>query len=297
MKTYRNLFPQIYDFENLHAAYRAARRAKRGRFEVMRFEQRVEDQLFRLQDELRAETYMPSGYRHFYIHEPKRRKISAAPFRDRVVHHALFNVIEPIWERRFIHDSYACRVGKGTHRALDRCTEWVRQYRYVLHSWHAEVRSFAAERLRLHLHEHKCQVYPTKAGVPFLGFRHFADHRRLKREGIVRFRRRCGSCNVIMRQARSAAIKSARAFRAGARTPRMATPIACETSCSGTQPSRLRRHNERSADLRKNLRPAALADARSGVLLPNRGTSRFHRPCNEAAAREWNAVQHAKVIH
>jgi hypothetical protein len=60
----------------------------------------------------------------------------------------------------------------------------------TLHSWHAEIRAFAAERLRLHLHEHKCQVYPTKAGVPFLGFRHFADHRRLKREGVVRFRRR-----------------------------------------------------------------------------------------------------------
>jgi hypothetical protein len=66
------------------------------------------------------------------IHEPKRRLISAAPFRDRVVHHALCNVIEPIFERRFIFDSYANRVGKGTHRALDRCTYFSRRYRYVL---------------------------------------------------------------------------------------------------------------------------------------------------------------------
>lgn len=219
--------------------------------------------------------------------------------------HALVNIIEPIWERRFIHDSYACRVDKGTHRALDRCTQWVKQYGYVLqcdiakffptidhaillailgrtiadqatmqlcariiasgagvldserephwfpgddlfaplrpqglpignltsqfwanvylneldqfvkrvlkchaylryaddfllfgddkatlHTWHAEVRAFAAERLRLHLHERKCQIYPTRAGVPFLGFRHFSTHRRLKRESVVRFRRR-----------------------------------------------------------------------------------------------------------
>lgn len=209
--------------------------------------------------------------------------------------------------RRFhiIHDSYACRVGKGTHRALDRCTAWVRRHRFVLqcdvakffptidhaillgilgrtiaddrvlwlceriissgagvldserephwfpgddlfaplrpqglpignltsqfwanvylneldqfvkrelkcraylryaddfllfaddpatlHRWHAELRAYAAERLRLLLHPHKCQVYPTRTGVPFLGFRHFASHRRLKRPSVVRFRRR-----------------------------------------------------------------------------------------------------------
>ena len=71
-------------------------------------------------------------YDSFYIHEPKRRLISAAPFRDRVVHHALCNVIEPIFERSFIHDSYANRVGKGNHRALDRAQFYARRYRYVL---------------------------------------------------------------------------------------------------------------------------------------------------------------------
>jgi hypothetical protein len=67
---------------------------------------------------LQAEQYRPGPYHSFYIHDPKRRLISAAPFRDRVVHHALINVIEPIWERRFIFDSYANRVGKGTHPCL-----------------------------------------------------------------------------------------------------------------------------------------------------------------------------------
>ena len=305
MQSLRNFFHEVYDFENLYHSYTAARRAKRGRPEVVQFAQRVEEQLFTLQAELRDETYMPGVYRHFYIHEPKRRKISAAPFRDRVVHHALVRQIEPIFERKFIHASYACRVGKGTHRALDRCTQWVRQYRYVLqcdiakffptidhtilrailghtvadaralrlcerilasgagvldsereprwfpgddlfaplrpqglpignltsqfwanvylneldqfakrslkcraymryaddfllfaddtatlHAWHGELRAFAAERLRLHLHTTKCQVFPTRTGVPFLGFRHYATHRRLKREGVVRFGRR-----------------------------------------------------------------------------------------------------------
>ena len=214
-------------------------------------------------------------------------------------------MIEPIFERKFIFDSYACRVGKGTHRALDRCTQWVRQYPYVLQcdvanffptgdhdivlamlgrtiadpqmrdlcerivqsgagvhdseraprwfpgddlfaplrpqglpignltsqfwanvylneldqfvkrelkcraylryaddfllfhtdratlqGWLGAIREFAATRLRLHLHTTKCQVFPTRTGVPFLGFRHFGSHRRLKRPAVVRFRRR-----------------------------------------------------------------------------------------------------------
>jgi RNA-directed DNA polymerase len=84
-------------------------------------------------------TYQPGPYHSFFIHDPKKRLISAAPFRDRVVHHALYRVIEPIWERRFIHDSYANRVEKGTHRALDRATQFARQYRYVLQ---CDVRQF-----------------------------------------------------------------------------------------------------------------------------------------------------------
>ena len=78
---------------------------------------------------MQEKTYQPGSYQSFYIHEPKRRLISAAPFRDRVVHHALCNVIEPIFERSFIFDSYANRLGKGTHRAMDRCQEFARRYR------------------------------------------------------------------------------------------------------------------------------------------------------------------------
>ena len=117
----RDLFPQLYAFDNVYRAFRQARRGKRGREEVAAFEYELESNLLQLQAELQGGTYRPGPYRHFWIHEPKRRKISAAPFRDRVVHHALCQAIEPVFERSFIHDSYACRVKKGTHRAVDRC--------------------------------------------------------------------------------------------------------------------------------------------------------------------------------
>jgi RNA-directed DNA polymerase len=133
MKTYKNLYPKIYDFENLYWAFRAARKGKRSRAAVAAFEFDLEHNLLTLQDELRDQTYRPGDYDNFYIYEPKRRLVSAAPFRDRVVHHALCQVIEPIWECRFIHTSFACRVGKGTHKALDQCHAWARRYRYAFH--------------------------------------------------------------------------------------------------------------------------------------------------------------------
>jgi retron-type reverse transcriptase len=131
-RSYNNLFPQIASFENLHAAWEAARRGKRRRRDVAAFELRLESELLRLERELQAGTYRPGRYRSFYIREPKRRKISAAPFRDRVVHHALCRVIEPIFEARFSGASYACRVGKGTHRAADHAQALLRRHRYVL---------------------------------------------------------------------------------------------------------------------------------------------------------------------
>jgi hypothetical protein len=134
MKTYKNLYPKIYEFENLYRAYRAARRAKRAQVSVASFEFDWEHNLLELQTELREQTYRPGAYDNFYIYEPKRRLVSAAPFRDRVARsdHALCNVIEPIWEARFIASSFACRVGKGTHQAMDQCQTWTRRYRYAL---------------------------------------------------------------------------------------------------------------------------------------------------------------------
>ncbi|UCC75951.1 MAG: hypothetical protein JSW37_10590, partial [Anaerolineales bacterium] len=126
------LYAQLCSWDNLLLAYRKAAKGKRGRPPAASFEYHLEDNLIALQRELTSRTYQPGPYSSFYIHEPKRRLISAAPFRDRVVHHALCNVIEPLFERGFLQDSYANRVGKGTHRALDRCQEFARRYRYVL---------------------------------------------------------------------------------------------------------------------------------------------------------------------
>jgi retron-type reverse transcriptase len=144
MKTYKNLYPQIYNFGNLYVAYLAARKGtlapalrsgasagERDQVSVASFEFNLEGNLLQLERELRQQTYRPGPYTNFYIHEPKRRLVSAAPFRDRVVHHALCNVIEPLWEKRFIHTNFACRVGKGTHKALDQCHAYVRRYRYA----------------------------------------------------------------------------------------------------------------------------------------------------------------------
>lgn len=312
MKTYKHLYPQICDFENLYIAYRKARRGKRGRAQPAMFERVQDDELLNLQEELQTFTYKPGAYHSFYIHDPKKRLISAAPFRDRVIHHALCNVIEPIWEQRFIFDSYANRVGKGTHRALDRAQEYARKYEFVLQCDvkqffpsidHAVLRAefarlirdenalwlcdqilqsgvgvlaeeyemeffegddpstgsgqglFAANRprglpignltsqfwanvylngfdhfvkrelkcpayvryvddfvlfsndkrellgwrsaiiqklatLRLTLHEECAQMYPTRTGIPFLGFRVFPEFRRVKRRKVVHFRRK-----------------------------------------------------------------------------------------------------------
>jgi RNA-directed DNA polymerase len=132
MKTYKNIFPRICSYHNLYYAWREAARGKRKSPEVAAFEYALIENLIQLEQELGEGHYRPSPYRHFRITYPKPRRVSAALFRDRVVHHALVRQIEPIFEARFIHDSYACRVGRGTHAALDRCQEFTRRYRYVL---------------------------------------------------------------------------------------------------------------------------------------------------------------------
>ncbi|MDN5938757.1 MAG: reverse transcriptase/maturase family protein [Salinisphaera sp.] len=129
MKTYNNLFPQIYDFEALHNAYLRARRGKRHRHEVLRFEQDLEGELIQLQNELIWGEYQTGPYRRFYVYEPKKRLAAALPFRDRVVQHSLVAAIEPIWEARFIHHSYACRPGRGMHAGANQAQQWLREVR------------------------------------------------------------------------------------------------------------------------------------------------------------------------
>jgi hypothetical protein len=304
-RTFKGLYPAIYDLENLWLAWRRARRGGKRKWPtVAAFEVDLEQNLWALHEALRDKAYRPGPYRHFTIQEPKPRRISAAPFRDRVVHHALMQVTWPIFEARMIDDSYACRAGKGTHRAIDRCQQFARAYPYVLQCdvvqffpsadhavlraqlarhiacvdtlwlidrilesgsgvlahhydmvyfagddllaaarprglpignltsqswanvylndldqfvkhtlrcraylrycddfllfagdkatlwrWRSEVVDKLAE-LRLTLHEDRAQVFPVTDGIPWLGFRVFPTHRRLKRRNVKLFGRR-----------------------------------------------------------------------------------------------------------
>lgn len=126
-KTYNNLYPQIYSFESLYSGYLKARKGKRHGREVQVFELDLEGNLIQLQNELIWSMYKTGEYRRFIVNEPKEREVAALPFRDRVVQHSLVSVIEQIWERRFIHDSYACRPGRGTHKGADRAQQMLRE--------------------------------------------------------------------------------------------------------------------------------------------------------------------------
>ena len=303
MKRFGNLYNEICTFENLLLAFYKARKGKRRSANVAAFEVNMEWEILQLLEELKSENYIPGEYRTFLIHDPKKRMISAAPFRDRVVHHALCNIIEPIFEPTLIFDTYANRVGKGTHAGIRRCQEYTRRYPYVLkadikkyfpsidheilkkiiarkikcrstlrlinliidnsnpqepvadyfpgddlfsfqqrrkglpmgnltsqffanlylspfdhfvkeelgvkgyiryvddmvlfhhekrtlHEIEQTIRHYLATKLRLLLHEKKTTVSPTKVGVPFLGQRVFATHRRLRRQNVQRFKKR-----------------------------------------------------------------------------------------------------------
>jgi retron-type reverse transcriptase len=141
MKSFGNLFGKLVSFENLYQAALAAAKGKKKQANVGRFFLDLEGNLLALRRRLLDRSYRPGPYFNFVVWEPKERLISAAPFRDRVAHHALCRVIEPLCERRFIYDSWADRVGKGTHRAMDRYQGFARQNRYALK---CDIRKFFA---------------------------------------------------------------------------------------------------------------------------------------------------------
>ena len=132
MKRRGHLFQNVVAYSNLLAAAHQARRGKRDRVEVARFVFDLEPNLLRLQEELCSDSYRMRPYRSFVIREPKRRRICAAHFRDRVVHHAVCALLDPIFEACLIDDTYACRRGKGTHAAVRRMQQFSRRFRYVL---------------------------------------------------------------------------------------------------------------------------------------------------------------------
>jgi RNA-directed DNA polymerase len=141
MRRQCGLFEQIVRFDNLLRATRRAARGKRDRPSVARFELDLENELLDVQEALVAGRYRRGGFFTFEVRDPKRRAICAAPFRDRVVHHALCDVLEPAFERRMIFHTYACRPKKGTHTAIARAQYFARRYRYFLK---CDVRKFFA---------------------------------------------------------------------------------------------------------------------------------------------------------
>lgn len=119
-------------WDNLFLAAAKARRGKGRRPDVEAWWLRRETELAALREELLGGTWQPGPYRVFTIHEPKRREIAAAPFRDRVLHHALCNLLGPVLERRFLARSFSCQVGKGTTAARECCRQMVDRHRWVL---------------------------------------------------------------------------------------------------------------------------------------------------------------------
>jgi retron-type reverse transcriptase len=132
VKRAANLWGRLTAWQNLLECARAAARGKRKRPDVARYLLELEGNLCRLQASLLDDTYRPAAYRTFWIRDPKPRQISAAPFRDRVVHHALTSTLEPVFEPRFCDFSFASRQGFGRHKALLLARRACRTHRYVL---------------------------------------------------------------------------------------------------------------------------------------------------------------------
>jgi retron-type reverse transcriptase len=132
MKQYGDLWNKFIAWENLVLAAKKSRKGKRAKRTVQRFEYSYEFELLKLQRQLEEGIYQPGRFRSHWIYEPKKRMISAAPYRDRVVPHALMNVLEPILDKHFHDHSYACRKGKGTHAASERLVHLMKRNRYYL---------------------------------------------------------------------------------------------------------------------------------------------------------------------
>lgn len=123
---------KIADGENLRLAFWKAAKGKRGKADCLAFREGLEENLTALGEELLAGDVSVGDYHYFKVHDPKERLICAAAFRERVLHHALMNVCEPVLERAAVFDSYACRKGKGRLRAVDRAQGYARGYRWFL---------------------------------------------------------------------------------------------------------------------------------------------------------------------
>ncbi len=118
MKTYKNLYPKIYSYKNLELAFKKAKKGKSFMPYVVKFEENLENELKQLQKELKSLTYNPKQLKRFIVRDPKTRTIHSSVFRDRVIYHSICNILDPIYDKTFINDSYASRKSKGTLNAV-----------------------------------------------------------------------------------------------------------------------------------------------------------------------------------
>lgn len=121
------MIDDVASFPNLLLAFQKASRGKQCRHGVLCYRYGLERNLIALRGRLICGSWEPGSYRSFTVKDPKQRLIQAAPFEDRIVHHAICNIIEPLFERGFISDSYACRINKGTHAGMLRLKSFLRK--------------------------------------------------------------------------------------------------------------------------------------------------------------------------
>lgn len=133
MKRKGNLWTKIIDKSNLYLAFEKAKRHKSWQRKVKIIEANLDYYIEKLQNDLITGQYKTAEYKLKTIYEPKKRDIYILPFYpDRIVHHAIMNVLEPIWDNRFIYNSYACRKNKGQHKGSIKCMEYTRKFKYCL---------------------------------------------------------------------------------------------------------------------------------------------------------------------
>lgn len=127
MKTHKNIYEKIYNKKNLILAWRKARKGKTKKEYVIEFEERIIENINLLNIELKNQTYIPRPMKTFVFRDPKTRKISKSHFRDRVIHHAICNILDPIFDKVFIHDNCANRKRKGSLFAINQFNKYKRK--------------------------------------------------------------------------------------------------------------------------------------------------------------------------
>lgn len=127
MKVYKNVFNKVIELDNLFSAWDEFKKGKRSRPDVAYFEFELETHIFKINDELRDETYRHGPYEGFFISDPKRRHIHKATVRDRIIHHAVFSILNPLFENTFVANSFSCRIKKGSHKGVDVVTNMLRK--------------------------------------------------------------------------------------------------------------------------------------------------------------------------